>query len=282
MKRTWLFLTLLIGILPCLFGCDELQTKDLGSKDSGLESKYASGNGDGYSGKVERVYLAHNADSLCPISQKGELEPNSIMRVIRGKAFLTRENCREISPREVDTSVIEHSGHNSSVVSMGREIFDEQLSPKSDLPNRYVEVVCRGLDYKRGADSHTLIDVVIRTNDAFLQAQAQQGSTGEIPQYWADIVLSQKEGPPPPSREPFSDKEYSQRAIRSYPIHKESGLDGHDIYWRPIEGVTNGNRRRSNFLLHVYPQDRDRDNRVLGVFQAYVDREFFFPLLSAT
>lgn len=111
------------------------------STGSGVTSEAAknqgighNGNGDGYL-KADGTYINTASTGQC-----GGEEEASIVVVEKGKATLVRENCKDITPREITTNV-EAREYNTDVLFFGNKLFEK----KPVGMNPFSEIVCRGM-----------------------------------------------------------------------------------------------------------------------------------------
>ncbi len=104
-----------------------------GSQEKSIAAR--NGNGDGYS-KADGTYKNADTKNECP----GEDDSKSEVLVKDGNAYLTRDNCKDIEPQPL-TSSVESLEHNTDVLFYKDRLF-EKHEKASDV---YSDVVCRGV-----------------------------------------------------------------------------------------------------------------------------------------
>ncbi|PCI26415.1 hypothetical protein COB52_06005 [Candidatus Kaiserbacteria bacterium] len=125
----------------------------------GSQSVVQSGNGEGYGGKLKR-YVDTGDDSVCDDGSLAE----STIELRDEKAWLVRDECKEIEPRAVDLD-LKPRPHGEKAAVFGEKIFSLQGDDATQEAEDDIEIVCRG---KSGSffQLPAEVDVLIRKKES--------------------------------------------------------------------------------------------------------------------
>lgn len=125
-----------ISILLGFQNCSSYSVSQMGLSNSGIFFNGTSGNGDGYTGKLNGTYVNLDVDGVC----LSEDQEESVVVVKEGKAYLTKENCQDITPREITTNV-DIRIHSPEALLFEQRLFERVQENK---PREFSEIMCRG------------------------------------------------------------------------------------------------------------------------------------------
>lgn len=125
-------LTVLIGFQNCSKSDSSGELVAVEASKNQWSSR--NGNGDGYL-KADGTYINTASQGQC----SGD-DVASVVVVEKGRAMLVKENCQEITPREI-TSNVEAREYNPEVLFFTNKLFERKPTNNS----AFSEVVCRGV-----------------------------------------------------------------------------------------------------------------------------------------
>jgi hypothetical protein len=156
-------------------GCNPLESK---SSSDGSVLHVQTSNGEGYSGMI----YVNRADNAC--SDGSSVETKISVYTKSQQAFVTRENCSDISPKSVDYRSLDLMPHNLANLVYGSRVFDEGLS-SSD----YTSLFCRGKSTDPTTGKVQVVDAVVKES---LGSQSKTTGRVILGVYDAAVNLIQK------------------------------------------------------------------------------------------
>ncbi len=153
------------------------------SSSESYQPQSAGGNGGGYDGKPLPRYISYDPSDPCKELYTHQIPlPNQQISYENGKFFLTRVNCQDISKSEISLADIEWPSHHYQTLIFQKFHF-EGLS-KEELPELYLDKICRGSVVSADSKERILLDLMIKSDEAW-----NNSSIG----YQADVIYSQQQ-----------------------------------------------------------------------------------------